>query len=434
MPFIPNHFVLLVCLIPLIVISDYVSLIPPLFTVGDARVRIYDLVLLVIAIKTVILIMVTKQRIYIHSVYKAVVIYMTILLCSTVVDYYKFDGALLSGEIIAFLRFLSQVSILFVLALSIRNQSQLKMSKILDYIGYFVAATVYLGFLFFAAGITFGEVIQYTEGGVRYFGPLGDQVGFVLLFFIYKTFLDRHIIGLLFLTGALLASGTRGAIVSLLIGLVVMGWSRREIISLTTKRVFGVIAVLAVFGSLMILFNVGDLRTRSTGSLDSTTLFQRFLTAKLAFRVWWDHPFIGVGYTGFRYVASDYGAFRLFAENFSSSPVHMLAPAFIATAGNQYLQVATDGGIVALVSFIWMATMCLRTLKSATRYPEQGIHNLCLAGYIWLVSLLIGNQTAAWMLPASLISSLLWLVLGLAVVIDQYYLESIRITLQHGRR
>jgi hypothetical protein len=36
-------------------------------------------------------------------------------------------------------------------------------------------------------------------------------------------------------------------------------------------------------------------------------------------------------------------------------------------------------------------------------------------GYVWLFAMVIGAQTAAWLLPGSLIGYLLWLILGVAL-------------------
>jgi O-antigen ligase len=137
---------------------------------------------------------------------------------------------------------------------------------------------------------------------------------------------------------------------------------------------------------------------------------QRWLTASIALRVFVDNIFTGVGFTGFRYIALDYGAVEMMSKELGS-----FAPNFIATAGNQYLQVATDGGIIALVIFIWMLVVFGLNLRRAELCTFGEQRASFAAGYLWLLSLAIGNQSAAWMLPGSLISYFLWILLGLSI-------------------
>jgi O-antigen ligase len=138
------------------------------------------------------------------------------------------------------------------------------------------------------------------------------------------------------------------------------------------------------------------------------------ITIELGVRVFLDNILAGVGYTGFRHIALDYGAWEMFAAQLYYSPN------FIATAGNQFVQAATDGGILGLMSFGYMSIVFLRSLKKAARKTANQTHNFLLAGYVWLFSLLIGNLTAVWLLPSSLISYFLWIVLGFALLSKQF--------------
>jgi O-antigen ligase len=139
-------------------------------------------------------------------------------------------------------------------------------------------------------------------------------------------------------------------------------------------------------------------------------LTQRFSTVTLAVQVFMDNFLLGVGFSGFRFAAIDYGAENLFFRNLSYSPL------FVASTGNQYLQVATDAGVVGLAAFLWMMRDFLRTLKRAEARVVGPLQEQTKAGYLWLLSLAIGNQSAAWLLPGSLISYLVWVSLGLATV------------------
>jgi len=136
---------------------------------------------------------------------------------------------------------------------------------------------------------------------------------------------------------------------------------------------------------------------------------------KLAGLMFIDNIITGVGYTGFRHFALDYGAWNEF------SSVLYFSRNFIATAGNQFLQVATDGGILGLISFGYMVIVLLRTLKKAARNTVNEYRNIFFAGYVWLLSLLLGNLTATWLLPSSLISYFLWIILGFTLLSEKKF-------------
>jgi hypothetical protein len=409
---IKNHVLLIYCMLPLIVISDFFGLIPTSFSIGDAHIRIYDIVIFVIGIKVMFFTIASKQRIYKHPAYTAIGIFLGMLLGATFVTYYRFDYEIFIGELIAFIRLLAQVSVLFLLTFSIRKARQLETSKFVDYIGYFIAGSIYLDFVLFLVGSPLGEVIV-SEDIVRYFGPIGDQVGFILIFFIFKSMIDNNLASAIFLSGGLIATGTRGAIFSLAAGFFVLVFQLRKNTLITRKRVLLLFTVMSVTIGTMILINFGTMLTRFTGYHFEPGVTQRFILARLAFQVFIDNFLTGVGYTGFRYLALDYGAWQIFTERLYFSPV------FLATAGNQYLQVATDGGIPTLLSFVWMMMVFLRTFKTGAMRAQGTLQSLCLSGYVWLMSLLIGNQSAAWLLPGSLISYLMWIILGLAIANEQ---------------
>jgi O-antigen ligase len=231
--------------------------------------------------------------------------------------------------------------------------------------------------------------------------------------FIFKKIIDRSWIGAVFFAGALLATGTRGAFVTLVVGVVVVLLEMRTELLLSKKKMGFLLMVLGMFVSVMVLQDFGGSRSRFLGYHLEAGLTQRLLTIKLAGLMFIDNIITGVGYTGFRHLALDYGAWNEFSSRLYFSQN------YIATAGNQFLQAATDGGILGLISFGYMVIVLLRTLKKAARNTVNENRNIFFAGYVWLLSLLIGNLTAAWLLPSSLISYVLWIILGFALLSEK---------------
>ena len=411
---LPKWILLIFC-IPFFMVVSFNDILPPLFSIGDANIQIFDSILIMVIIKVAGPILLRKQRLRLYPEYLSVAIFLCVLLAATIASYYRFGEEVFTSEIISFLRFLSQIAVFFLLPFSIRTTKELLLArKIFDYVGYAIALTVYLSLIFFGFGTILGEV-QTSEGISRYFGFIGDQVGFIILFFIFNKLIHRDWIGVVLFLGALLATGTRGAIVALAVGLIIIALQMRNELALPKKKVAILLMALAIFVSLLVMLDFGGSRNRFLWYHLEAGLSQRLVTMKLAGLMFIDNIITGVGYTGFRHFALDYGAWNEF------SSVLYFSRNFIATAGNQFLQVATDGGILGLISFGYMVIVLLRTLKKAARNTVNEYRNIFFAGYVWLLSLLLGNLTATWLLPSSLISYFLWIILGFTLLSEKKF-------------
>jgi hypothetical protein len=407
---LPNWLLLLFC-VPLLMVLSNISLIPPLLAFGEADIQAYDLIILVIFLKVIASVAVKRRKIYVEYIHLPISAFLLALLVATTISYYRFGPEVFKSEMVAYLRFLSQASVYFLLIYSGLRDRELELShKTIELIGYTIAFSIYINLILSSFGIRFGEV-QIGPEFTRFFGPLGDQVGYVLPLFIYKELLARNVPGASFLGGALLATGTRGAFIALSIGLVlflvtVPREHLRERSHALPLATFVGITCLALWldpGSMMARF--------LNPEFIEFGLTQRITTMTIAMKVFLHNILFGVGFTGFRFAALDYGAEGIFSLRLS-----YYSPAFIATTTNQYLQVATDGGILTIAPFFWMVTTFLRKLKTASGYASNKLYPSLGAGYIWLWALLIGNQTAVWLLPGSIISYMLWIILGIATV------------------
>ncbi len=400
----------------------------PVLSVGDADILASDIVFLVVVAKIARSVMVGQRPLYrpLYSddVYKAVAVFLCALLAATIAAGARFGGKIFLAEVIALLRFGTQVAVLPLMTLAVRGEKQVsRAQRFLDYGGYAIAATLYLNIWLLQMGLHFGEV-QVHEDMVRYFGPLGDQVGFVLLYFVFKALMRQKLLEAVSLGIAVVLTGTRGTLIALAVGLGVLLW-RGYSVRYTARRVFALLAICTALG-IAAWFDLGGMRSRFLErELLESGAVQRWLTASIALRVFADNLMTGVGFTGFRYVALDYGAVEVAIEKLGG-----FAPNFIATAGNQYLQVATDGGLIALGAFIWMILVFSHTLRWAMKHASANQRATFAAGYLWLWSLVLGNQTAAWILPGSLISYLLWLLLGLAVSVKLHARQAGQISLK----
>jgi hypothetical protein len=394
--FLPN-WVLLVLGIPLLIIISHIFSIPHLILIGDANIHIYDLVIPVVALKVLSFAAVHRQRI---EIYSSIVIFLIVLLGTTLLTYYRFGLDIFKSEMIPLLRLIAQASTFFLFIHSVRTSRQLELSyKFVGFFGYVATALLFLDMALFPFGLKLGEV-SAGRSVVRFFGPLGDPVAFLLPFFIYKEFMANKMLRAGFFAIAFLAAGVRGALISFGVGFIVLLLYRKKE-RLQDHKNWLPLAVFIGIISLSFYFDLGGTLTRSQNVwIEDDNFRQRLLIIMHASQVFLDNIFVGVGFTGFRFAVQNY-----------SGPASL-----VATTANQYLQVATDAGLLGLAAFLWMVKNFLHTLNAAQRCAPDGLRDFLISGYAWLLGLLLGNQSASWLLPGSMISYLLWIILGIAIV------------------
>lgn len=268
--------------------------------------------------------------------------------------------------------------------------------RLLDLAGVGIALSVLLGFIaprYF--GVQFGE---YNSDGVevRAFGPFGDQVGFSLVYFAVRSVFRGKIMLLAYFCSAILLTGTRGAIISLAVGMtvaVLLGAAAQARQPGVTRNRFVIIALWAlVFSGGFLLSDIGETTRIRLQSITrgETSLQQRLGSMTLGLRVLADNPIGGVGYLGFRRQGAEFGFHERFAGDVGGNSTY--------TAQNQYLQSALDGGIFALA--LWIAfLLCLyRKLWGALPWVDPVRQIDLRAGLAWLAAMAIGNQAAVWFL------------------------------------
>jgi O-antigen ligase len=265
-------------------------------------------------------------------------------------------------------------------------------------IGFFlISVSVYLALILNFLGIEFGEVMHKAVGPGRYFGPLGDQVGFIsatagIIAIVYRRFLEST-----FHLGAVLATGTRGALIVFLLGVVL--WLYHEIFSKKEK-----ICILSPIGDILFA-RVFEQKFLEIGYSIRLTSF------KLAAAVFLENPFFGVGGGNFFFSAYDMRGDLLFDKFFEN---------YLSTTSNQLLQVLVETGIIGAVFFILMIVYSLLTIRE--RYYRD-IDSKKYAQAILIVGLanVLANQAAVWFLVYSI--TYLFISILVCAAIKLRYLE-----------
>lgn len=244
-------------------------------------------------------------------------------------------------------------------------------------------------------------ILVFESYGNRHFGFLGDSVAWVAtLPTVY--FLVRGKLPLFVLCIALmLLTQTRAAL--LVVGVAIMLYF---LLSPSASMRTTVMRIGMVLVGLVAAFFAQDLVMDIFARFQDTDLFENDRTRTIQFTldVFWDRPWIGSGYNAHAYFFLPYQA--------TITPANSQLPVAVSTP----LQILADAGVLGFAPFIAAVVMLcwisLRALRVRAATDEAQVTSGLAA---WLVAFLIFDQSAAWLIPLSLLPSLVFFSAGIVV-------------------
>lgn len=393
---------------------------PLLFAVGPLELRGIDLVLLVIFAKFALDVVLRREAVMHRGALLVLGSWMGVNLIASALAAVKFGPGHALSCVMSWARLVSEVVLVGVMAHSIRTPGQARACMII-LVGT-LAGLVGLQFFNFigaSRGFFIGEIQGIERGELRYFGPVGDSVGFVLLlgyvFALCRTNLPFAVAAL----GAILLTAGVGTILATLVatGLFLLFRPQIPAPSLWDLRKIWLLPLL--------LLGIG-LAAAHSGSKVTATLVERFTTggyqesgsqrkesALLALDMIADNPFAGVGFMGYRSALERYGGSRYFDLTEANNGA-------TANANNQALQALADAGVPGLVATAILLIWIIRLLHRLTKRSDDPLVVCFLwASIIWLLAQIFGNLVATWLGPASFVTLILWIVLGIGLALDR---------------
>lgn len=289
----------------------------------------------------------------------------------------------------------------FVLYFLISDRPELRFAyRALAITGLIVSLSVLADYVMWTRfGISFGEIVD-SQGQLRAFGPLGDQVGFVIILFALRALQRRDWVALAFHTTAIVLTGTRGALLALVVGvlwlLVVVPFSEparsgQRIRTIVSTLVLSVVLVVSLLSTPL---GESTYNRLFEGDALQSGLLQRAGAMQLGVKIFGDNPLIGVGYLGFNSLSDEYGFWKYFKPG---ADVERSA----YTANNQLIQTATDAGIFGTLAFLALFATIVRNCRRARMQASGEDRHELVSIESWLAAILIGNQAAVWLLPSA---------------------------------
>lgn len=345
-------------------------------------------------------------RLAVPHVHLAFLVFFLVLAASTAIPLFRDNAPTAFLQLKALAAAFVLMSVFLTASAGIKTLADLRTAlRGLDLAGVGMALSVYISAALYPAGIEFGEVQVYGGGETRTFGPLGDQVGFLLGLFVVRSLLRRHWAAFGFYLGAMILTGTRGAFVALAVAFICIGFLQLRRPAQGGRH--GVLTLFIVGAiSALLLFQFGDFLI--TRFVDEETwrqgLDSRGGSMLLGLLIFSDHPVIGLGFYAFTEAVWSYGPAAFF---------EVLDETLVANAANQVVQTAVDAGAIGLIALILLVGTILvrmrRNLAAAPLFFKLELRSL----WVWVFAVAVGNQSAVWILPDSLFGYTVFLVAGI---------------------
>ena len=387
---------------------------PSIFAVGPVDVVPVDLAFGLILIRITGHALRTRRVAWDRGLYLALAGYAAVSLIATLFGWLKFGDSQLIRGLTAEARVVQDMLLVPVMATAAGSLFQIRRC-----VQILAVTLVFLVLIQFwnalgISGWTIGEVQGGERGQHRYFGPVGDSIGFVLLLGYAVGLCSGSILGILVFASAIALTAGIGSLIALgvISALYVAGCGLPLLRSPLRLRVFAAFGCMACIGGGLLVAGSGGAMDTLSKRLSSgdyqQSASQRMRSAALALAIIEDNPVLGVGFQGYESAIVRYGG--AFAFNLDRPD------GATANANSQILQVLTDGGVLAALAFLALVWASLKTLWGAAQLSEEPlIRGFFLGASLWLVGEVVGNLTACWILPSSFQARLLWICAGLAV-------------------
>lgn len=241
----------------------------------------------------------------------------------------------------------------------------------------------------------------YESYGDRYFGIIGDQLPWIITFMIaYSIHHKKYFTLILYFIGLYFSGSLNASVVALIIFFYYF------FKNMSYRNLFYISIFLIIFVLLLDYFNLSFFSRLTSGQYEHS-LDHRLISFSYGI-INIDNYLFGNGHGTYSYI----NAQRYMIDN------DIVSRTVFINSFNQYLQLIIDLGIVGLVLFLIMFYKILRLRTFEFSYIKT-----------WILTFLIFNQSAVWLLP----SSYSWILIAIGLGILIYENEKIQKNILYHR-
>lgn len=252
-------------------------------------------------------------------------------------------------------------------------------------------------------------MISYGHNYSRAFGIMGDQLPYLISFFLFYSLLkDNLFLFSFFIVGIILTSSITASFIALMLVLYYILIVKKS--SLTKHILLLVFVIISLtITSYSALYNLGVFQRLSSGLYGpQTNLIWRILSFENGIDMFLMSPISGYGYGVYSYLVTD-----TMVTSISGLPIDS-AIKILSTTSNQFLQMLVETGVLGLLAFIYLLYGFYKISFFRDPLPKKDLRDLVLAINGWVIVLPLTALSAVWILPGSFIWILMCILVGIS--------------------
>lgn len=410
--------------IPCLIVIQRLFLEPNdvVFSIGPANVSASDFATMILFGRYVFEIIRGRDVVRDKAVFAAIAVYLGVVFLASIFSSLKFGESHAIRCVTSCIRLVPEMLIVAMMANALKNLTQARRCAgiLFGLLGVLVAIQ-FVNFVGASRGFTIGEVQGIERGELRYFGPVGDSVGFVLLLgYLLTLCYGRLVMAVLVLASIALTAGLGSLFAAVVATGFFLLFSRQApAFGGTVRRLLWALPVLLFTGLVVVvLFSqtlLAPMLNRAENHGFANSGAQRLASGIMAKKMFADNPLTGVGYMGYERALFHYGG----EEFFNLAKLD----GGTANANNQFLQTLSDAGLPGILAFaLLMFCLARRVWLTARCSDDPFFSAYFLAVFLWVLTMIFGNLAATWLMP-SYISRIMWIVTGTAIGVGRLLAE-----------
>lgn len=355
------------------------------------------------------------------AVFVGIAVYLAVVFLASIFSSIRFGQGHAISCFTSCVRLVPEMLIVAMMANAVKNLDQARRCAwiLIGLLGVLVAIQ-FVNAVGASRGFTIGEVQGMERGEPRYFGPVGDSVGFVLLLgYLLALCHGRLVLAGLVIASIVLTAGL-GAMFAAAVatGFFLLFVRHAPAFGGAVRRLLWAVPIL-LFGGLaaVVLFSqtlLAPMLRRAENHGFENSGAQRIASGTMARKMFEENPLTGVGYMGYERALFHYGGEKFF--NLAK------LDGGTANANNQFLQTLSDAGLPGLAAFALLMSVIVRRIWLTARSGDPFFGPYYLAVLLWVLTMIFGNLAATWLNP-SYISRIMWIVTGSAIAVGRLLAE-----------